>query len=300
MGSDRAYALADLAAVGRQLATLPRKSRDLRLPVVTKPVETSPAMVDQSGLTEPQRRYWNDLVTAVHLRLALAEEALASVGKLLEDPEAVYAPYPLVRSVVELTSRVCWLLDGSISATVRMRRTVGDRAQSLKEIKRLHSDGAEEWASKRLRSLVQHAQGAGLQHINPPDPTPASAMAFASPEDPEGRLGRLAYQVLSAPSHGTMYGLMRFVRPVLDPSTGDMVPTELEGQYQAALTKDASDQATVALMGLLPYQEAMRRWLLWTGHELRDWQVFVMYLNSGLRQHLGADGPEGQRGRQAP
>lgn len=228
----------------------------------------SPAASERSELDELLRGWIDDLnVGGCALRLTVAEEYHRNVGRLLSDTTSVYSIYPLIRSVVDLAARVVWLLEPDLNGPKRVGRILGDRADSLEEQGRLvgvPSHVGDDATAQRKR-LTTKAAAAGVHRERPPSRSQSSEVAWRFGND-DSRIGWTTYQVLSAFSHGTLFAITQAVEPVQGPDGQRLQVPGTEGVMWAQIGATASSEATVVLMGLVPYRMALKRWGDWSGH----------------------------------
>lgn len=74
-----------------------------------------------------------DATMAAISALALAEDHLAGMARLIEGPGAVTAPITLARTVLAASARAFWLLDPSIDGRERLRRALNLQLDSYRE-----------------------------------------------------------------------------------------------------------------------------------------------------------------------
>jgi len=231
----------------------------------------SPAVRERGELDDSLHGWIEDLsVGGCGLRLTVAEEYLRTVGHLLSDTESVYSIYPLIRSVVDLASRVVWLMEPDLNGRKRAGRILGDRADSLQEQERLVGVPPQvaEYARERRRSLSRTATAAGVHREGPPGQMQAAQRAWRLGPGDDSRIGWTTYQVLSAFAHGTLYAIAQAVEPIEGPDGDRLRVPGTEDVMWAQIGATASNEATVVLMGLMPYRIALQRWCEWSGHAL--------------------------------
>lgn len=277
------YALPHL---GRQLADLPAHSRDHRGPPLVEPADGTPAVTERGQLTQAQQPRWTTCSRCCTFVSPSPRRRWPRAGKMIADPDAVFSMYPLVRTAAELSARVAWLLEPSLTAVQRVQRATGEQLDSLEETRRLKAPGAKDFAKERIRDVKRRAAAAGLTPERPPSRMESVSAVWSETAGGRSELGVLTYQLMAAVTHGTLYGLMRHVKPLEGDSPDDLVPLGMEGQYAASLGTDATTDAMGVMMALIPYNKAARRWLWWTGHQMQDWTTYLVYVASGFGKHL--------------
>lgn len=208
----------ELVHAARLLTRLPQHTGPGREGELARPADGSPAAREVAALAVGQAVYLEDLLSTANLRLTVAEEMLASIGRLIQLDTVFFSAYPLIRSVGELGARVGWLLDETLSGPQRVSRALGDRVDSLREQAQLPVAELRAEAKARRRQVISKAASVGVTGEKPPGNTNAVATAWGddAPDlDPEDRdLGRLTYKLLAATTHGTIYALMRHISAV--------------------------------------------------------------------------------------
>jgi hypothetical protein len=167
---------------------------------------------------------------------AVAEQAMA-IARLITDPtlglHGLLGVDACCRSAVEISSRVFWLTDPSLSAHVRACRSMVDRLYSAVEAERVAT--AMGWKgvsgiSQTSDSVRQSCDSMGLgitggslsPEVGGEKRPSATQLITALVEATPYRESRhMIYNVLSASSHGTLYGLLRSFRPTDETYQGE-------------------------------------------------------------------------------
>lgn len=282
-----AYALDELA---RDLRAFQAHSTAHRRSTAPLWEPGTPAALEAEALGAGGTKTLGELIGVVELRLSAAEDLLAGAGTVLAgEAGLMWSLYPLVRSAAEFSARAAWLVEPDLTPRQRAGRLVAERLYSLGEQANLPIPGAKEEAAAKKRKIRAEAQRAGVT----PEKRPTSTKLLDEVYALEGRrTGAAAYQMLSAFAHGTLYAMMRMLRPIVD-ENGAQLPRPADGMTYMQVATDAPTEALAVLSGLLPYNEAARRYWAWTGRDEPDWREHLIRCGAGARRFLPGGSDEG-------
>lgn len=227
-------------------------------------------------------QHLQDAVTVAAARLAMVEEHLATMVTIARKPHAVYSLYTTARTTAEVAARAWWLLDTSVAADDRAQRGLAERKHSLEQQFGFGSELRDE-AKRRRSELMESAGQAGLQIRtgNRRPESDAELVAYATdPEDLE--TGKMTYRLLSAYTHGTVFALSSVLQLLGEPDEEGVVTA----QVQTAVWNEAS----VFLMGFLPYLSAVSAQLDLYGWPASEFRRQALYTSAGLRELMQPQG----------
>jgi hypothetical protein len=159
----------------------------------------------------------------IWLLIATAEMHARSTIELLKaertGPSSVDA---LVRSALECLARAAWLADRSISVEERIKRIETERLYSAAEQKKLGGQ-FQKTAGEIAGRITRTATSLGWQTMTSKRGRPAEFVSRPTAtdlvrglfrDDDSNDLGGFSYRLLSASTHGTLYGLVRYAHVV--------------------------------------------------------------------------------------
>lgn len=226
------------------------------------------------GDESPIRTAWWQAMVLVWAAL----DGIVALERLLRDVPALYAPYPVVRSAIEMSARGWWLLDPRVGASGRAERALALRLMYLRWQMGMPG-GDQDHLDGRFRSLlrtcrlrdvpVQFASDGQPSKIGEVDP-PTNRVQLVQEMLRDNDLGLALYGHLSSIAHGDPAALLRALRPERHPD-GDLPGV-------VALRVDAGEARTLVvstLYGFEPLFDRLVTWLGWNGDRWRRWMQFT-------------------------
>lgn len=203
----------------------------------------------------------------MNLSLFAAIQHINAIATLLQaDPVSAYAVTAAARPAVEIAARAWWLADPDIGATDRIRRALAERLASAIEVTRLETAAdlgeGKLGAPPAISEIQLEIASLGFM-CNPKSgsigeyerPGSTSLIAAFLKEDME-KGHQTIYRLLSAVSHGMVWGLMVFFSGTMDPETRQTAATYRVTQHwldgpacTAALGVAAALKRAIELLG---------------------------------------------------
>jgi len=169
---------------------------------------------------------------AANLMMHAVLDNLASLHELLDDQMPVIGPTVVARSAIEIAAGAWWLMEPRLGGRARVcreaalslasARRAGQLADEFRATGFEVSDAIEEAGQQEARVLERIAAfGLGtptagfspsIENQKAPGATHGTA-AMLRTVMPAGTPGTAVYRTYSAPTHGTIYGLMQFMAP---------------------------------------------------------------------------------------
>lgn len=205
-------------------------------------------------------------------QLAVVEDHLATLGRIVADQMCVYSTYTVSRTAAEIGARAGWLLEVDLSDKDRTARFVAARMYSEKEQGNLAIRGVKEKTGAKRKELRERASSARLNLPSYPGAAKLLSEMFSHEQDE--RIGATMYQLHSAFTHGTLYAIMAMVHEL---------DRESERVITGQVRTDAATEAQTVLLAFIPYMSAMRAATELYG---QPWQrlAFLPYLSAEVRR----------------
>lgn len=258
------------------------------------PAPGSQAAREKDGCSPEVWAFIRQGVLLANTRLVVAEEHLATLGKLVRDTRSVYSVYTVARTAAEISALAWWLLDPEISVAERAGRGVGQRLYSIQQQGELPVENAKADAKKRRREVLAQADRAGVTPVYVKSATNLVGRIHATgmPQDKEAdklqRLGKVQYKLHSAFTHGTTYALQHLMQPAT-PEERERMADMVDGDADTTLMRvgtEASSEVVAVMGALLPYWAAAKSFMAYTGRHSQRWLSYVTYTIGEARQHL--------------
>ena len=281
MAESRATAVADLLVAGRDL----RDRLIQPMPAVDSPVQYE---LDSLGSLTPAVER---LVATVDLWSMVASDQVYGLSLMVRDQRTVFSLFPVLRSVIEHSTRITFLLDTEAIANVRLARAGLDALRSADEMakaaSRMGGKGSpthEEAKTTRVTLRAKIAEEFGTLVI---DPLSLEGEELASPTrvverfgerfGPSARLWSGVYDYFcSTANHPTLSGYEYFDKQA--PAAGAQVAPE----YLERLVRSA----------LVPYMRALESYTTYMGWPVEAVWAYVDRVNDVLMPLPGETTPE--------
>lgn len=226
----------------------------------------------------------------VHSLIWAALDGIDSLERLLQGWPALYAPYPVVRSVIEMSARAWWMLDPDIGADGRAHRSLALQLMYLRWSHELPMDNADHVAA-RFEALKDRCERRDVPlRIHPRDGLPSKVADVDPPTDRGGLVsemlqdntfGRVLYGHLSSVAHGDPATLLQAIKPEQHPKDGQ--------RGIVALQTSASEVRTLVMSALYGFQPAFERLAAWLGWDTGWWERWMSYTWRKFLRTMAAD-----------
>lgn len=208
-----------LAIVGGSLRGIGIAANQARQDRGFEPAADSNAAQDEAAADPPMRELLGMAKALGVVRMAAAEDCLASAGVLLQQGHS-YAAFPVIRASSELSARAWWILDPRPEPRERVTRYLADFWNGLEEYRKIPAPGgrAALWSDARRSAslaeeagfLVRERQG-GVPALTPFEASPKPEhllRQMLGEAPPEVRpAANYSYRLLSAFAHGEVAAL---------------------------------------------------------------------------------------------
>lgn len=194
------------------------------------PAATSAAMAELADEPKWTGTWGDEPLQQAHsiagLRLAVAEDCIRSIGRLLDsDPPVIFAHMLIARSALELSARSWWLDELGIGHETRIARTMTERIYNFREQAKVPADVIDETgrtlaqrADDGISAIVDEAVRRGI-HVNAARTVVGGHARPGSTQSVRSLIEVMAgdeidvvvYRYFSAIEHGTSYGLVQSV-----------------------------------------------------------------------------------------
>lgn len=214
-----------------------------------------------------------------YLYLAATEQHIAGLQTLLVHRPYTLALAPLVRSVIEGTARVVWLLDHTLALKDGSRRRVArllldeaDEAHKTKFVMYEFGHPARARAGDDYRRRRDRIAGPGLFYASEIAVDTGGKVTLCGEQLPgPSETVRLAEKIMHPNGDRTISGVYSYLSSIAHPSvmsfldSVDEYPSALAGQSEFRMRESPEFAAKLAAMAIRAFHEAWRLYSAWTG-----------------------------------
>lgn len=252
-----------------------RMSRSIEA-TATRPVDTSPYAADLNASSSPAwgKAPMETAQSYAAMHAASADDHLAALRRLLEEPLPVLADLTVARGAVESSARTWWCYEPELPSIERLARGMTERLHARWRGRQLRAAMGEAPTDTAVEQrLITAAEGEGLKTftkghpwaVGQPRPNVTDLVGRIQPE-----FGEVAWRWMSAAAHGEAGGLLSRTEPEAD----DVSPS---GWRLEARGRPVSEVATVTAFVLEAHAAANRRRLHYHGWLDDRWEAWVRH-----------------------
>lgn len=254
-----------------------------------KPFPNAPAMAEIASFHDPE--IIRTAYSQGSMLVEVAADHLMAFSKTLSGLVQTFAPWACVRAVLETSAIASWLLDPSIVAEERARRSLAFRFEGMSEsvkFLRCFPSGPSDVATllKRMDEVEDDAAGCGIERLRDKKrkrngigmvmPSVTQLVIQIFDDEP-------AYRLLSAMTHGHHWALQQlgYTRHGQDDGTSDYV--KLKKHISLTSVGYLSARAVRAFVRPVCYKSRQNGWDMGRLHGILESSYDVMRLNEKER-----------------